>query len=365
MNKVFKTIWNEALCSWVPVAEITKAHGKGRGGKLVVAAIMAAALWVTFSSAAYAATGDSSTGAFVDSGDSGSASLGTYNGVTSSGGILSAKSGGNLTVTTPDMNVTNTGDGNAIGIYASGTDASGTGSTITLNNATVSTTAGANSWMSMDDALRAESGGVITATGTLNLSTAGSQAAGIRASGAGSIVNAGDIIYTGTGNASTGLWATGGGAINTGNVNISINSTGGSYGYGLLAEANSTISITGGTINENDTTSTSNSAVRAIGVNSIINVTGPLIINTKNSLSLTNPSQGAARGVYASGGGTVNLSDITITTTGTISNGFEVGKVVNAAGEGAGGINVDGNINVAVSGLNAVALAVQAPAGAG
>ncbi|MCL2761453.1 MAG: autotransporter-associated beta strand repeat-containing protein, partial [Desulfuromonadales bacterium] len=56
MNKVFKTIWNEVSGAWVAVAEITKGHGKGRRGKLVVAAILAAALGLSFSSAAYAQT---------------------------------------------------------------------------------------------------------------------------------------------------------------------------------------------------------------------------------------------------------------------------------------------------------------------
>ncbi|MCL2760829.1 MAG: autotransporter outer membrane beta-barrel domain-containing protein [Desulfuromonadales bacterium] len=54
MNKIFKTIWNETLGAWMAVAEITKAHGKGRRGKLAVAAILAATLGLSFSSAAYA-----------------------------------------------------------------------------------------------------------------------------------------------------------------------------------------------------------------------------------------------------------------------------------------------------------------------
>ncbi|MCL2760659.1 MAG: hypothetical protein FWD70_03315, partial [Desulfuromonadales bacterium] len=56
MNKIFKTVWSEASGTWVAVAEITKAYktGRSRKRKLVAAAVLAAALGLSFSSAAYA-----------------------------------------------------------------------------------------------------------------------------------------------------------------------------------------------------------------------------------------------------------------------------------------------------------------------
>ncbi|MCL2761168.1 MAG: hypothetical protein FWD70_05945, partial [Desulfuromonadales bacterium] len=58
MNKIYKTIWKDDLCAWIPVAEITKSHKTSRNNKrkLSIAAIMGAtALGLAFSSSAYAA----------------------------------------------------------------------------------------------------------------------------------------------------------------------------------------------------------------------------------------------------------------------------------------------------------------------
>ncbi|MDR2239361.1 MAG: autotransporter outer membrane beta-barrel domain-containing protein [Zoogloeaceae bacterium] len=358
MNRQYRTIFNRSRGVWQVVSELAKASGKA-GQSTLSATIVCGTLFLSASHSVYAGTGDAPTGAFADSGSSGNASLPAYSSAIANGGILQALTGGILTVTESNVTVGNTSTGsNAIGVYAIGL-----GSKVILNNATINTAAGG--WMTMDDAIRAAGGGAVTVNGNLNLSTTGQQAAGIRATGAGSTVDvSGSVNVTGTGNAATGLWAQSGGKITAGQVDIKINSSGGQYGYGLLAEnANSVITVAGGTIDINDTSGQSVSGIRALD-GGVVNVTGALVINTKGALNILNPSAGTAeRGVYVSGGGSANLKDITIRTAGPVSNGFEIGKT-NADGTGPGAVHVDGAIDVAVTGWNSVALAFQAPTGA-
>jgi autotransporter family porin len=344
---------NTQLLNWTykDAAAVRKKQKKKRMKLSNRHLLLSAGLLLSAATSVYGATDDTASGAFADNGSIGTAAQGTYGATTSGSGILSATSGGQLSVTSEDVQVTNSGNPRAFGIYANGP-----GSIVTVKNATVRTTDGAGSWMSTNDGLFAANGGIIDVQGRLDLATVGQHSAGIRANNPGSLVNAHDVFFTGTGNAATGLWAASGGQIHTGNVGITIKSSSGTYGYGILADGiGSMVTTTGGSIMVDDSGGTSNSAVRAIN-NGTVTATGPITIQTNGN---------GARGVYASGGGAINLSDAKITTTGTISNGIEVGKTVDATGVGSGAIHADGAIDVVVSGINSIALALQAPAGTG
>ncbi|MDR3629966.1 MAG: autotransporter outer membrane beta-barrel domain-containing protein [Desulfocapsaceae bacterium] len=306
---------------------------------------------------AQAACQDLTTGAFATAaGDVCSAMQGTYSNATANGGIVSATGSGSLTVGTTDVSVTNTqSDPNAANGFARGIFASGSGSNITLNNATVRSTGNVSTPYSFNSDLEAAAGGLITVTGSLNLSTVGDSSAGIRSNNA--LVNAQNVTIVNSGNAASGLWAVNGGKINVGLVDITMNKDPAlaktSYSYGILSDtnANSIVTLAGGIIREQDSGGSSNSAVRAIN-GGVVNSTGPLTITTVGT---------GARGIYASGGSQAGFADTTITTTGIMSNGFEVGKTADATGKGSGIINVDGKIDVDVSGSYSVALALQSP----
>ncbi|MCL2761057.1 MAG: hypothetical protein FWD70_05365, partial [Desulfuromonadales bacterium] len=73
MNKIFKTIWNEALCAWVAVAEITKVSKTGRNKSRIVISALALGIYMLLASPVSAATvtwsGGSSSTDWFDAGN--------------------------------------------------------------------------------------------------------------------------------------------------------------------------------------------------------------------------------------------------------------------------------------------------------
>ena len=60
MNKVFKSVWSEALGAWVAASELCRGRGKG-GGKVARSAAAAALILAAGSVMASTATGNGAT----------------------------------------------------------------------------------------------------------------------------------------------------------------------------------------------------------------------------------------------------------------------------------------------------------------
>ncbi|MCL2760512.1 MAG: autotransporter outer membrane beta-barrel domain-containing protein [Desulfuromonadales bacterium] len=231
MNRVFKTIWNETLCAWIPVSEITKVHGKGRKGKLVVAAILACLVCTSMTVLPVHAQ-VVADGAGVNQTASGTVTAtGTF--------ALYATNGGNITTSSP-LNVTTTGD-TAYGAFAY-----------------------------LD--------GQITLVGASNITTSGVNSHGLVAWD-GSITSAGPLTVTTTGLNANGAWVTNGGTLTLDQADITVN---GQSAYTLVTDPN------GGTATVSNSTLTNNGSWPVIWANA-----GSTITLTNVNITATTAPGGA------------------------------------------------------------------------
>ncbi len=311
----------------------------------------------------------------------GDGAIGIY--VTGGGGVNGT---GGVTITTSGTN------SEATGLSAYGVNADGPGSQVNLSGLTV-TTAGANAY-----GLFASNSGEIDAPDAPSITTFGSGAIGVYASGPASTITIGDASITTHGASATGLQADGGGTatLNGGSVtttgigapgfsvdgadskikasNVAVTTNGGfdlsteSFSFGVIASNGGSATVSGGSVTTNGPVAHGvfafNGGSIALSNGTTVLTTGGgsfgLFVNgagsslTATDVSVTTdggigPSFGdAAIGAYNGfaspgdpTGGTMTLTDTTITTTGMAAVGVETnsGGVTNISG---GAVNTSG-----------------------
>ena len=211
-----------------------------------------------------------------------------------------------------------------------------TGSGSTLNATSVTNV---NSTGSTSHAVYAELGGIIN-LGNISVNTTGNASKAVYAVGNNSYIEAGDMTITTSNYSSHGIFAYQNAKIKAQNVDIKIN--GGPYAYGVTAEDGGVVTIKGGKIAQTGpliipslppVINQSNSAIRSI--NATVNVTDSIIITTDGL---------AARGIYVSENGIVNLNNTNITTNfGGDTPAIQIGKSRNPT-KGPGTINSSGDL---------------------
>ncbi|MDR3629962.1 MAG: ESPR-type extended signal peptide-containing protein [Desulfocapsaceae bacterium] len=380
MNRVFKTIWNTALLTWVAVPEISKAHRGGacrRSRRRLKAAgqspVRNLAL-VAFAALSGAALFAAPLAHATDFTTTRTVSDGLTHGLSAGDTITTNSTAVNVTNGTYNLldagnTVTVSGSGGSIyGLWANGANAVINSSNNAINNNSTGssahgvlaansahvvltdtsvTTKGGNSY-----GLSAASGATITGSGSNTVQTFGGSSYGISANGANAAITlTGTTKITTIGTSSDGIYAGGTGHVqidsatittsggNTSAVNASgsgsqislgkvtatvtgnSSNTGGKGG--LVTNSSGTITVTGNadlTTNGNYTTGIWANA------NSTIKVDGKATIRSNNS---------GGNGVYAKGkGAVVNLNTADIATTGWGNWGFlsEIGGVINVTG---------------------------------
>ena len=311
MNKVFKTVWSKTLLTWVPVAEISKAHRgcacgrsrrKLRAGtqsplRNIAAAAVAALSGAVFlaipvaHATSYTVTQILSDGSTVSLLPGDTITTNNASGVNVTNGTYTLASGNNVTV-----------NGTAGNIY--GLSANGANARIKLDNNTITNnSSGASSY-----GLYAVNGGTITGTGSTAVKTSGASSFGLYASGAnannqGIITVSGAADITTTGANSHGAAIDGVGADILLNGDSHITTTGaGSHGVQVINKATKTFNGAIGNILPAITVSGDGSAaVDASGAGSVLTLAG----NTALSMSMTaGPNTWGAK---AEAGGVVNF----------------------------------------------------------
>ena len=260
-----------------------------------------------------------------------------------------AVSGGSITL--GDVLVTASGGGSR-GLLATGVDSS-----IMVNGDINVVTGGGNVWRDYANGIEAADGAVITINGFADIETAtGNQnsrhSSGVHVASGGEIYMEDAKIRPGAGSNTDGLHAESGGTIVASIVDIDVRAIQ-NYSYGILAmQANSNITIQGGTVSTTDiatgtgiVSNYSNSALRASD-GGTITVLGDLDVSTNGN---------AARGVYASGGSTIHLNNTDVTIGGVrsiLSTAVQVGKSA-SGGTGNGIINSIGHLEIKQNTSNA------------
>jgi uncharacterized protein with beta-barrel porin domain len=223
---------------------------------------------------------------------------------------------------------------------------SGGTSAVAVTSAGNITTAGANA-----DGIFAQGGGSMTVTSTGNITTAGNSAFGIFAQGAG----AGATTVTSSGNITTGnaggilAEAAGSGAatvISTGNI-----TTTGNNAFGIAASGNAgavTVTLIG------NITTAGNSAY---GIQAVNDGAGAVTVASTGDITTAGSTAYGIEAVVLGGGA------VTVTSTGNISTAGSNASGIIAAGFGASAVTVTSTGNIFAAGSNARGILAQSNGG--
>lgn len=267
---------------------------------------------------------------------------------------VDASSLGSATYLLSGSTASKTGDTiSATAMGASAVKVTNSGS-LTLNGVTLNKTGNTSSednsnFYGLNAALLATAGSTITLNDS-TISTAATGSNAVLATGAGSTVNVSGVTINTTADSSRGLDATYSGTVNATNTNIT---TSGTHSVSIATDrGNGTVNVTGGTMN---TTGTDSPGIYSTGnitvTNALLTATGSeaAVIEGKNSITLNNTNLSGAKksGVmlYQSFSGDAEVGTSTFNMTG--------GSLAAYAGPLFYATNTDAVINLKNAGLTA------------